>query len=68
MASKYRLLYHIILVVKYRKKLLTIYGDFIKYTILNLCKSYKFSAECVEVDKDHIHFLINSSPIYSQKK
>lgn len=67
MSCKFRLLYHIILVVKYRKKLLLTYGDFIKGIIINLTYKYKFSIECMEVDKDHIHILISSSPTYSPK-
>lgn len=66
MSCKFRLLYHIILVVKYRKKLLT-YGDLIKGIIINLTYKYKFSIECMEVDKDHIHILITSFPTYYPK-
>lgn len=67
MSCKFRLLYHVILVTKYRKKLLLTYGDKVKEIIYRLFEDYKFSIECMEVDKDHIHILISSSPIYSPK-
>ena len=53
---------HLIFVCKYRKPLLETYGDEIK----NLClecanNSTKFEIASMEVDKDHIHFMINYS-------
>lgn len=65
--SKFRLLYHVILVTKYRKKLLLTYGDKVKEVTYNLSENYKFNIECMEVDKGHIHILISSNPIYSPK-
>ncbi len=60
--SKFLLMYHIIFVVKYRKPLLKKYGDFIKYLIVKYSKQYNFEILEVEVDIDHIHFLIKSQP------
>ena len=53
---------HLIFVCKYRKPLLEKYGEEIK----NLClecanNSTKFEIDTMEVDNDHIHFMINYS-------
>ena len=60
--SKYLLTYHIILVCKYRKKLLLKYGDDIKQIMFDISKRYDFEIKEMEVDKDHIHFMISSVP------
>lgn len=61
MDCKYNLMYHIILVTKYRKRLLITYGDFIKKCVEEIFLKYRFNIECMEVDKDHIHLLIKPS-------
>lgn len=38
-----------------------------KEIIYELSENYKFNIECMEVDMDHIHILVSSSPIYSPK-
>lgn len=60
MGCKYNLMYHIILVTKYRKRLLITYGDFIKKCVEEISLKYRFNIECMEVDKDHIHLLIKT--------
>ena len=62
MGCKYNLMYHIILVTKYRKKLLITYGNFVKKCIEEISLKYNFRVECMEVDKDHIHILIKTKP------
>ena len=62
MDCKYNLMYHIILVTKYRKKLLITYGDFVKKCIEEISLKYNFRVECMEIDKDHIHILIKTKP------
>ena len=62
MGCKYNLMYHIILVTKYRKRLLITYGDFIKKCVEEISLKYRFNIECMEVDKDHIHLLIKTKP------
>lgn len=66
--SKFLLLYHIILVCKYRHKLLVKTGDLIKGVIEGLTTEYEFTIETMEVDKDHIHILVNSVPKLSPLK
>ena len=60
--SKFILTYHIIFTCKYRKKLLTKYGDDMKQIMFNISKRYDFEIKEMEVDKDHIHFMISSVP------
>lgn len=60
--SKYSLTYHIIFVVKYRKKLLVRFGNYIKKQFLQISAVYNFEIDYMEVDKDHIHLLVRSEP------
>lgn len=60
--SKFLLIYHIIFVIKYRKKLLSIYGDDVKQIFKKISENYNFSILEIESDKDHIHLLIESEP------
>jgi len=55
-------MYHMIFVCKYRKKLLTIYWEDIKQIFQDISKQSDFTILEMEVDKDHIHLLIKSSP------
>ena len=59
---KYLLTYHIIFVCKYRKKILINYGGDIKQIMYDISKKYDFSIIEIEVDKDHIHIMIDASP------
>lgn len=60
--SKFILRYHIIFVCKYRKKLMIEYGEFVKNTMIDISKKYDFNIIEIEVDKDHIHLMIESEP------
>lgn len=60
--SKFILTYHIIFVCKYRKKLLIEYGEDIKQIMYDTSKRYDFDIKEMEVDKDHIHMMIESVP------
>lgn len=60
--SKFILTYHIIFVCKYRKKLLIRYGEDIKQTMYNISKRYDFTIKEMEVDKEHIHMMVESIP------
>jgi putative transposase len=63
--SKSKLLAHIVLAVKYRKKLLDEYGVFIKKSFLNISEQSEFKIKEMEFDKDHIHLLVSYSSKYS---
>lgn len=60
--SKFTLKYHIRFVCKYRKKLLIKYGEEIKQIIKDISYKYDFDILEIEVDKDHIHILVDSEP------
>lgn len=60
--SIFAIYYHIILTVKFRKKLLDKYNDFVKSKILEVASKNKFSIEKMESDKDHIHILVSAHP------
>lgn len=63
---KYLIALHLILVVKYRKKLLCgALGQFVKNSIVELSKKSDFTVREIEIDKDHIHVLLTISPKYS---
>ncbi len=63
---KHLIALHLILVVKYRKQLLSgTLGNFVKQKIAELAHISDFSVEELEVDKDHIHILLRISPRYS---
>lgn len=63
--SKFSIKYHIIFVCKYRKKLLMKLGEEIKDILLKISYKYDFEITCIEVDKDHVHMLIESTPTLS---
>ena len=60
--SKYNIKYHLIFVCKYRKKLLMRYGEEIKQIMYDISYRYDFDILEMEVDKDHIHILVDSEP------
>lgn len=60
--SKFILRYHIILVCKYRKNLMIQYGEFVKENMLSISQKYDFIILEIEVDKNHIHLLVESEP------
>jgi len=61
--SKYLILYHIILVTKYRHKILDLID--VKTIFRDIEMESEFNIIEMEVDIDHIHFLIKSQPKYS---
>lgn len=60
--SKYLLMFHIIFVCKYRKPLLSIFGGEMKSIFTDIAEQSDFSILEMEVDKNHIHLLVKSSP------
>lgn len=60
--SKYNIKYHLIFVCKYRTKLLIKYGEEIKQIMKDVSYKYDFDILEIEVDKDHIHLMIDSEP------
>lgn len=60
--SKFLILFHTIFVCKYRHPLLIKLGESVKSIIEDISLESDFKIETMEVDKDHIHLLINSVP------
>lgn len=60
--SKYCLMAHLIFVCKYRKNLLIYYGNDIKKIFNDISNKYKLDILEMEIDKDHIHILIQYCP------
>lgn len=56
---------HLIFVCKYRKKLLVKFGDEIKSLMYEIAEDNDFGIIEMEVDKDHIHLLIEYNPTQS---
>ena len=60
--ARFLILYHLIFVCKYRKKLLVLYGEETKQVFEEIASKSDFSFETLEVDQDHIHCLVKSEP------
>lgn len=58
--SKFLLQYYFIFVVKYRKKIIDKFP--IKDILVKISENQNFVIEMMEIDKDHIHFLIQAEP------
>lgn len=57
---KYNLKVHIVLVTKYRKRLLQSHiADDTKQKILDISNPHNWGIIAIETDKDHIHFLVS---------
>ena len=67
---KYLLQYHIIFVCKYRKKLLASnqVSDDIKLLSFEICGKHHVIIRCMETDKDHIPYMIETEPTMSIRK
>ena len=63
--SKYLIMVHLIFVCKYRKQLLIKYGNQIKQILNDIAEEKDFKIIEMEVDKDHIHLLVNYNPTQS---
>lgn len=63
--SKHLLMAHIIFVCKYRKHLLVDFGDQIKALFIEISEEHNIHIIEMEIDKDHIHFLLQYSPTQS---
>ncbi|MGO8948156.1 MAG: IS200/IS605 family transposase [Ktedonobacterales bacterium] len=60
--TKFLILYHLIFVCKYRKKLLERWGETVKAIFFEIRASAHFSFEEMQVDRNQIHCLVKSEP------
>jgi putative transposase len=66
----YKIRYHMVLCIKYRKKLL-IDSDrinYIKFICSEIGKRYCFDFDAIGTDGDHVHIFIGAAPKYSPSK
>ena len=68
--SKHLILYHLIFVAKYRRKIFAnkSFGEDLKNEFIAIAKKYDFSIDTIELDyskPDHIHLLARSIPSLS---
>jgi len=61
-SAKYLLKIHLILVCKYMKQLLIETGDDCKQIIFEISKPSNFTIDAMELDKNHIHLLLDIEP------
>jgi putative transposase len=63
--SKFLLICHLIFVCKYRKQLLVKLGEQIKIIFAVIVRTQNINIVEMEVDKDHIHLLVQYNPTQS---
>ena len=62
-------MYHIVCVAKYRRVVFSEAVDRqLKETCLEIAKRYEVTFLEIGCDKDHVHFLVQSVPLYSPKR
>lgn len=63
----YRIRYHMVFVVKYRKKLLLERTriEFLKSIMDGLSQRYYFKFDAIGIDGDHFHVVVGAAPKYS---
>ena len=60
--SKFSIKYHFVFCTKYRRRILTdLFAEYIKSLMVEKTKD-QFTIDEIEVDKDHIHILVDSDP------
>ena len=63
----YRIRYHMVFVVKYRKKLLLERTrlEFLRAVMQGLSERYYFKFDAIGIDGDHFHIVVGAAPRYS---
>ena len=63
----YRIRYHMVMCVKYRKKMLLEKSriEFLKEIMQGLALRYYFKFEAIGIDEDHFHVVVGAAPKYS---
>lgn len=63
----YRIRYHMVICVKYRKKMLLEQTriEFLKEIMQGLALRYYFKFEAIGIDEDHFHVVLGAAPKYS---
>ena len=63
----YRIRYHMVMCVKYRKKMLLEQSriEFLKEIMQGLALRYYFKFEAIGIDEDHFHVVVGAAPKYA---
>ena len=63
----YRIRYHMVMCVKYRKKMLLEKSriEFLKEIMQGLALRYYFKFDAIGIDEDHFHVIVGAAPKYS---
>ena len=63
----YRIRYHMVMCVKYRRKMLLEKSriEFLKEIMQGLALRYYFKFEAIGIDEDHFHVVVGAAPKYS---
>ena len=63
----YRIRYHMVICVKYRKKMLLEQSriEFLKEIMQGLALRYYFKFEAIGIDEDHFHIVVGAAPKYA---
>ena len=68
--STYRIRYHLVFVVKYRKQmlLLKVPLDYFKKILIEISQRYWFVFDAIGVENDHFHVVVGAAPRYSPSR
>jgi putative transposase len=68
--SAYDIHYHLVIVMKYRKKILVKpeYIEFLSELVKEIAERYEFEIEELGTDGDHVHILVSAPPRYSPSR
>ncbi len=62
----YRIRYHMVFVVKYRKDLLSdVVSKYLKEVLIGIGQRYYLGFHAMGTDEDHLHILVEAAPRYS---
>ncbi|MDP4039503.1 MAG: IS200/IS605 family transposase [Candidatus Pacearchaeota archaeon] len=68
--STYRIRYHMVFVVKYRKQMLLkkVPFEYFKKIIIGIGERYWFKFDAIGVEEDHFHIVVGAAPRYSPSR
>lgn len=68
--SVYKIRYHMVFAIKYRRKLLQDNNriNYIKYICSEIGERYYFDFDAIGTDGDHVHIFVGAAPRYSPSK
>ena len=66
----YKIRYHMVLCIKYRKQMLLVKGrcEYLKEICKEIAERYLLEFESIGTDGDHVHILVGAAPRYAPSK